>query len=195
MKCHVENCYGKVVSKGLCDKHRIRLRRHGNVNSTLKYHFDTVEEYFFSKVKITKTNSCIFWPARKLESGYGMISAKGKKRLSHRLSYEIHFGKIPKGMVICHRCDQPSCVNPRHLFIGTHKDNVYDCINKKRNVTPPIHTGKNNHHTKLTETKVIEIRKSYASGKINSYELAKKYNVTRQNIMSIVKLETWKNVK
>jgi len=85
---------------------------------------------FWNRVK--KTNKCWLWLGYKDPNGYGNLNIGGKAYLTHRVSYYIHFGSIPKGMEICHHCDNPSCVNPKHLFLGTHKDNMHDAIKKEK---------------------------------------------------------------
>lgn len=94
--------------------------------------------------KVNKTKSCWEWIACVNEAGYGMIGTTGKKiDRAHRVSYRIHFGEIPERMFVCHKCDNPRCVNPEHLFIGTNQDNVNDMILKKRNSKPPSMGGWN----------------------------------------------------
>ena len=75
---------------------------------------------------------CIEWPKSKTTAGYGQLKRDGKKIMAHRFVWEKAYGPIPKGMCICHRCDNPPCVNLEHLFLGTHGDNIRDCYAKKR---------------------------------------------------------------
>lgn len=92
--------------------------------------------------------------------GYGNFSiAAGKSRLAHRVSYELFRGQIPDGKHVLHRCDMPACINPDHLFLGTHLDNVADMIKKNRNTK-----GETVGNSKLTEADVLYIRLSPASG-------------------------------
>lgn len=77
-------------------------------------------------------NGCWEWQKYKNEWGYGRLRHNGKKVLAHRASYEVFKGDFDKNLLVCHSCDNPSCVNPDHLFLGTNKDNVDDCISKGR---------------------------------------------------------------
>lgn len=87
-------------------------------------------ERFWSKVN--KSDGCWMWTTGKNRSGYGMFKANKKMFISSRLSYQLQNGEIPKGMFVCHKCDNPSCVNPDYLFLGTPQDNVDDMIAKGR---------------------------------------------------------------
>jgi hypothetical protein len=95
----------------------------------------TLSERFWSKVKKTKT--CWIWTGMRFvgkHGDYGGIHRSNPRRMvkAHRVSWELHFGPIPEGLLVCHHCDNPPCVRPDHLFIGTHRDNVLDCERKKR---------------------------------------------------------------
>lgn len=92
----------------------------------------TTTDRFWAKVK--KSDACWEWQGGRLPHGYGriVISRKEGAVRAHRFSWELHFGPIPDGMVICHRCDNPPCVRPDHLFVGTQSDNMRDCVNKGR---------------------------------------------------------------
>ena len=105
----------------------------------------------------------------------------------HRLSYEAFKGEIPKGMCVLHSCDNPLCINPEHLFLGTGKDNVLDMVNKERQAR-----GEKNNHAKLTIEQVRAIRLNEMS---TIAELAQKYGVCTSNIYQIKAYKTWKHVQ
>ena len=97
-------------------------------------------------------SGCWLWGGYTGEKGYGQIMIGGITYRAHRVSYEQHIGPIPEGMLVCHTCDTPSCINPEHLFVGTAKDNTQDAIRKKRAVI-----GEANARAKLTEAQVLDI--------------------------------------
>lgn len=109
-----------------------------------------------------------------------------RKRISH-VMYEKHYGTIPKGLIICHHCDNPSCINPEHLFVGTHMDNAIDKMNKGRQSRLK---GENAPRVKLTDSIIIEIRNS----KVTSAELMKKYNISHSQIVRIRNGDAWGHI-
>jgi hypothetical protein len=89
-------------------------------------------ERIMKKVDLTISPPCWTWVGYLWSTGYGAIRVNGKKTLVHRLMYSLFWGKIPDGFLVCHVCDNPLCVNPLHLFVGTNNDNVKDCLQKGR---------------------------------------------------------------
>lgn len=151
---------------------------------------------------VIKSNSCWVWKNGKTTAGYGMfmLSKKEGGVYAHRFSYELFNGPIKKGHYICHRCDVPSCVNPKHLFSGTQKDNMRDALKKGRYSFGKIHAskcippkGEKNGQAKLTENIVREIRK-YHSNMITYREIAKKFSICQTTAFNIVKRKSWKHI-
>lgn len=119
--------------------------------------------------------------------GYGAIRISGKTVRAHRVSYEAHKGEIPDGMCVLHRCDNPSCVNPDHLFLGTMADNNNDRDNKGRTKTNPRH-GEEHGMVKLTPEQVLEIRQS----PLKQRDTAKQYGVHQAQVHRIKSRKSWK---
>ena len=140
------------------------------------------------------------WLGWKNEKGYGKFSIGQKKyRFSHRYAYELYIGPIPKNLFVCHHCDNPSCVNPAHLWIGTNAQNQQDMRNKgrssyKKGVDPGISMiGSNHRYAKLNEEKVRDIKIKLSQG-IKGTVIAREYNVVDQTIYEIKNGNNWKHV-
>ncbi len=144
---------------------------------------------FWRKVSKSTATECWVWTGYCAVSGYGKMKADDESVLVHRYSYELHNGPIPDGMFVCHTCDNPSCVNPAHLFLGTPADNSADMTSKDRQGH-----GDRLPQTKLTETQVTEIRQRYARGGISQDALASEYNVTRGCIAGITQRKNWRHI-
>jgi len=149
-----------------------------------------IEERFWEKVD--KSEKCWNWTAGATGKGYGAFRVNGKMRGSHQVSYEFAYGSIPAGLFVCHHCDNPLCVNPSHLFLGTNQDNVNDRDRKGR--ANQAH-GENHVKAKLTEDKVKRIRYEYSRGNTTMTQLAEKYKVGHTTIFDTIHAETWKKVK
>jgi hypothetical protein len=152
---------------------------------------------FWSKTK--REGECIVWAAHKWPSGYGAFGWRGKVRRAHRVAYEITHGPFAESLCVLHKCDNPSCVNPAHLFLGTHADNMKDASQKGRiNAAPaiaaaaraPRPTGERHHAAKLTSADVLAMRQAKASGATIS-ELIEKYSVSYAAAYDIVIGNTW----
>ena len=166
----------------------------------------TLENRFWAKVNkngsiplhCSELGNCWVWTAAK-SNGYGVFG-RGRKEegqtVAHRMSWELHYGPIPLSFNVLHKCDNPSCIRPDHLFIGTQKDNLKDCAQKKRTASqkyPELRQGKGN--VKLSEKDVKTIRESYKSGGFTVVGLGKTFGVYHSQICRIINRKSWKWVE
>lgn len=148
-----------------------------------------------SRILISETG-CWEWTGYIEKNGYGKITFRRKRQSVHRLSYSSFKGDIPEGMDVCHRCDVRHCVNPEHLFVGTRKQNMEDCVNKGRQAKGDKlqHlVGEKCNFSKLCSDDVIQIRKLKSEG-VKTSEIAFKFNVSGDNIRRIVRRDTWSHI-
>ena len=144
----------------------------------------TLEERFLRKV--VKTDTCWLWGGAKNNAGYGNMNVGGKYYNAHRISYQLFVGMIKKGLLVCHKCDNPTCVNPLHLFLGTPKENDADKIKKRRHMF-----GVKHPMSKLTEEQVLKIRKEEGS----QQSISERYGVSRRLVGMIRNYKIWKHLK
>ena len=134
---------------------------------------------------IKKDNGCIEYKYSLDQAGYGHICHNGDQLRASRFIWEYNNGKIPNGLLVCHKCDNPPCINIDHLFLGTYKDNNNDMINKNR-----MPLGENRAQSRLSNNNVIEIYRS----KLKTKELMKKFNINRSHVNAIRRKVCWKSV-
>lgn len=152
----------------------------------------TIKDRFMSKVIIGKdeVKDCWNWSASKARGGYGQfrVLKNGKWTMgrANRISYELFKGELSSTLLVCHACDNPLCVNPNHLFLGTHKENARDMINKgRRKLT------RNPKHKFLDRTIVENMRKDYSEG-MKQAQIALNYDFSRQQVSRVVTHKIWK---
>ena len=148
---------------------------------------------------VDKSGECWIWTGKK-RARYGRVKREGKYLSAHRLAWALANGPIPAGLLALHRCDNPSCVRPDHLWLGTQADNMADRDAKGRQATgmrtrPETRAkGERSRSAKLTAKKVIQIRRMVAGGK-KAKEIAAMFGVTERTIYNISQRETWKHLK
>lgn len=167
-----------------------KTKKHGKPTMSIK-------ERLYSHVITNKLSGCLEWQGTKY-NGYGRITIGSRKDgtrrtiSAHRLSYILSYGYIPKGMEVCHKCDNPSCINPEHLFLGTRQDNINDREHKGRNI---IFVGEEQPKAKLTKKAVKDARWERAYKGTSFSKLAKKYGVNKKTMINAINGVTWKCVQ
>jgi hypothetical protein len=155
-----------------------------------------IAERFWSKVK---KGDCWEFTGPFLPSGYGVFfiskRAKRPQMPAHRFSWELHHGPIPPGMKVCHKCDNPPCIRPDHLFLGTQQENLADMRAKGRAKPPPrvTHRGQATWNARLTEPQVLEIRRLAAQG-LKATAVGRAIGVDRYLVRGVLEGRTWKHV-
>ena len=174
----------------------------------------TFLDRFWDYVETAGPEDCWHWMGATIKAGYGRFHVRGNftkpnsvEDYAHRIMWEITYGPIPDGIQVLHSCDNPPCVNPIHLFLGTQSDNMKDAIKKgrlrpnlqKANEARKAHPGLNvrgesQGSSKLNSSDVLAIRRRYSGGDISQRKLAQEYKITQATLWSVLKRETWAHV-
>jgi hypothetical protein len=149
-------------------------------------------EKFFSKIAPPNERGCREWQGSRLASGYGQCRIANKCYVASRVAWILAHGPIPDGLFACHRCDNPPCCTPEHLFLGTQDDNMGDCAAKGRIRGNTVCCGEINHMAKITNETVLEIRR--LSSEMSQQEIARTFGITRANVGQILRRKTWKHL-
>lgn len=144
----------------------------------------SIAEFFESSI-CNPVTDCWEWTRGRTSRGYGVIRYGGKQTLAHRFSYEYYVGEIPKGKSVLHLCDNPPCVNPEHLVLGTQLDNMRDCMAKGRYVC-----GERHKHSKLNNDLVLAIRASSGSQR----QIAKRFGTSQPTVCEVKTRKRWKHI-
>ena len=138
--------------------------------------------------KVRKTEGCWEWIGHRHRQGYGLLTFNRKVRKAHRISWTMANGEIPSGMKVCHKCDNPPCVRPDHLFLGTQAENNQDALQKGRHRSIPLH-GSSNPMARLTEEQVQRLR---TAPRILSYKsLGKLLGVSTMTVYRAINHQSW----
>lgn len=148
------------------------------------WRFLPTEERFRLQFVARGPDDCWEWTGARQTFGYGLLRVDGRLQRAHRYSYERYNGPIPAGLFVLHRCDNPPCVNPNHLFLGTVQDNSDDMCRKGRQ-------AHNATWSKLTDAQVRAIRHEYALGGVSQRAIAARYGVSQMAISRAVRGETY----
>jgi hypothetical protein len=145
---------------------------------------------FWSRIDLL--GDCWTWFGARNESGYGKIRYGSRYYSAHRCVFEFTNGPVPDGQFVCHTCDNPSCVNPTHLYAGTPKENTADMYRRGR--APRLGAvGSANGHAVLTEAQVVDIRVAFAAGGVTPRSLAAQFGATQKSVNDILRGKTWRD--
>jgi len=153
-----------------------------------------LEKRFWKYTDRRSSSECWNWTGPLLNSGYSQLGVGSESngtravRMGHRISWLIHFGEVPEEKMVLHKCDNRKCVNPNHLYLGTHKENMQDAYNRMT-----MSRGEQHHNAKLTKEKVIELRNRYADGE-SIRSLSRSFKLDRATVKAAAIRKTWRQV-
>ena len=143
-------------------------------------------EQRLSDLSVQSESGCLEWIGATDGKGYGHININGRKEKAYRAAYKTHVGVIPDGMEVCHQCDNPACIRPSHLFLGTHLENMTDAKLKGR-----MNPGEKNGMALLTNADVIAIMELFVGAYQEPDQVAKLFGISRQCVMDILRRRRW----
>lgn len=177
-RCSIPGCDNDARKRGMCGMHYLRWWKHGDALFVpFRSYRATVAQRLLIGAVRTTTGCLVFRGSIKTRC-YGLMQINNRVVQTHRVSYEHHVSRIPAGLFVLHKCDNPGCIEPSHLFLGTQKDNMQDMIRKGR---------KTRLYAKLSHSKAAEIRSSSEPARA----LAKRYGVSVRSISSVRRGVTW----
>lgn len=186
--CVVSDCSKPHKARGYCNTHYARMKRRGTVDDAVgrpKTHKERFERIGWKET----SEGCYEWLGYVTPDGYGSFRYEGNMVNAHRASYILYVEDFDRELVVRHTCDNPRCVNPQHLELGTPKDNVYDCINRSRRHTQK---AEDNSNSKLDWDKVREIKHLWKTTNTTQQQLADTFGVSQVLVSKLIRNVLWK---
>lgn len=189
MECKIELCTKEQRTRGLCTAHYAKWRKYGDptVVKQRQLHGLTLQERF--EANVSKSDGCWEWTGYRDPNGYGRLNVGLKPVLAHRISWQLNRHKLKGSQFVLHKCDNPPCVRPDHLFIGSQADNLADKMRKKRH-RYGVSIGTAHGRCKLTEEQVREIRAWNGPSRV----IAEKFGISQSNASDIINRRIWKHL-
>ena len=190
-KCKHYGCNRLNEIGEYCTKHYQRYMRLGSTDDSVLKNLKSVslKKRIWLCSEVDPETGCWIWQKGKDKDGYGQFSFKNRNYRAHRVAYRLYVGPIPRGMQVLHKFDNPSCVNPNHLFLGDNDINMADMVQKDRQAK-----GEANGLSKLTEDQVRKIKKRLLGTETTS-DIARDYPVDRKVVSRINAGTNWKHIK
>ena len=191
--CKIDGCSNDASSLHMCNMHYKRFKKHGSAMADKPSRKGPDLLRLESQTSINEATQCWEWTGSKNAKGYGKLWFSPLQRVAsaHRVSYSIRVGEIPDGLHVLHKCDNPGCVNPAHLFLGTNQDNMDDMVRKGRHAD---FRGSNGGNAKLNEASAMKILTRVRSGE-SLGSLADEFGVSKRTVLFIKQRITWKNIE
>lgn len=166
---------------------KLYVRKNENPNS-----HEHLTNRLINGITINETTECWEWQKHKNNHGYGKLTVSGRGAYAHRLAYKLWVQPIPEGMNVLHTCDNPSCINPNHLSVGTQSDNMKDCYQKGRaKITPQSFKGTENPAAILNDAQVLSIKRLLSKGWTQK-EIALRHGISQAQVSNIKRGLQWK---
>lgn len=181
--CGVEGCGGRRLARGWCSKHYMRWRRTGSTEGSQRV---PTSELFWSRVVRGTESECWLWVGPLRPHGHGSCRLLGEQ-IAHRVAYRLAVGEIPPGSYVCHRCNNPPCCNPAHLYVGDAYTNAQDLVARRRESE-----GFTDRRARLTWAQVCEMRARFAAGGVTQTALAGEYGVSLSQVQRVVRGKQWR---
>lgn len=174
-------CY--LIRKGLRKAYKPKPKPKSKSKQKQRVKDKNCEWRFWSKVNRNDSSGCWVWTGVKDSDGYGRFRFNSKRIMAHRMSYLFTYGYLPSDARVCHTCDNTSCCNPNHLFLGSDSDNIIDCVVKNKHA-----------NCKLTADQISPIKNAVYNG-VSVKEIALTYNVSQATIYNVLNEKTWWYIK